>query len=132
MTNQNFDQIPQPQQPQLDSAERVGRRDSGRWMPGVVLVVLGVIFLMTNLTGFELNNWWALFILIPAFGSFARAYDLYRSGSGFEGQMLSAVLGGALMTCVACVFLFGLSWAVFGPVLLIMLGGGLLLTALRR
>ena len=54
----------------------------GSWAIGVIVIVLGVIFLAKNLgwTGPEwaFDNWWALFILIPAFGSLAGAWRAYR------------------------------------------------------
>ena len=95
----------------------------------MVLIGLGAIFLLNNLSGFELHNWWALFILIPAFGSFARAWDLYQHRAPFGQQMRGALFGGVLSTSLAVVFLFDLSWTIFGPVLLILLGGALLVTA---
>ena len=44
------------------------------WIWAVVLIVLGLVFLVQNLTGFTLDNWWALFILIPAVAAFANAW----------------------------------------------------------
>ena len=44
------------------------------WGSGVALIVIGVIFLVANTTNFHLHNWWALFILIPAF-CFAQEVD---------------------------------------------------------
>ena len=41
------------------------------WVPGVILIGLGVIFLLNNITGFSIDNWWALFIFIPAIGALA-------------------------------------------------------------
>lgn len=126
------DQNPLPQQPQTsgpDWPESSRRHANSRWLPGLVLIALGVIFLLGNLTGFELHNWWALFILIPAFGSFARAWHLYQNGAGFDRRMRSALFGGGLLTALAVVLLFDLSLTIFGPVLLILLGGAMLLTA---
>ena len=39
------------------------------WIGGVVLVAAGVFLLLGNLTRFSLQNWWAVFLLIPAAGS---------------------------------------------------------------
>lgn len=108
---------------------------SQAWIAGAVLLALGLIFLLRNLGIFDLrlNNWWALFILIPAVGSFSTAYRMYR-GNG--GHMTEAVrgpfIGGLILTAVTLVFLFGLSWAVVWPVFLIIVGVGALLTALAR
>ena len=57
--------------------ERRGRHNY-RWLWGGVLIVLGVELLLENM-GFTFpDNWWALFILIPAFGAFARAWEGFR------------------------------------------------------
>ena len=44
---------------------------AGSWLTGVILIILGGMFLMRNMGTFDipLKNWWALFILIPAIGA---------------------------------------------------------------
>jgi hypothetical protein len=95
---------------------------SGAWMPGLILIVLGGIFLLNNLTGFEVHNWWALFILIPAVGSFGRAWNQYQTTGSLHREARQAIFGGLLLTAIVAVFVFELSWLLFGPVLLILLG----------
>ena len=53
-------------------AARRGRYGS-RWIGGAVLIALGIILLLSSLGSFYLENWWALFILIPAIGAFGNA-----------------------------------------------------------
>jgi hypothetical protein len=113
--------LPNPEVPPTIEAER-RHSHSGRWMPGLILIVLGAIFLLNNLTGFELHNWWALFILIPAVGSFGRAWSQYNRTGSLDRYGRQAVLGGLMISALAAVFLFNLSWMLFGPVLLILLG----------
>ncbi len=119
MTDQN--PLPGPEAPRVTDGEH-RHSHVGQWVPGLILIVLGAIFLMNNLTNFHLNNWWALFILIPAVSSFARAYDQYRRAGTLDRQSRQAVFGGLLLTALAAIFLFNLSWTLFGPVLLILLG----------
>jgi hypothetical protein len=45
----------------------------GSWLPGMILILLGGIFLAQNYFGATLHNWWALFILIPAIGTLTTA-----------------------------------------------------------
>jgi hypothetical protein len=59
-----------------------GRDWSNGWF-GVALIALGMLFLVQNYLGYELRNWWALFILIPAIGSFA---PRTRSGASTAAQ----------------------------------------------
>lgn len=95
------------------------------WVGGGILIMLGLIFLVKNLTGFELNNWWALFILIPAFSSFSRAYWMYRNDGRLSMAARGPLLGGFVLTFVALAFLFNIGFGAFWPVLLIV--GGLVL-----
>ncbi len=106
-------------------ARRESRGSSG-WIGGVVLIVLGLIFLLQNFSNFELQNWWALFILIPAVSSFANAWNAYRDN---DNQLTSAVtrplLSGTVLTFIAAIFLFGIDFGLFWPVLIIL--GGLMI-----
>jgi hypothetical protein len=95
------------------------------WVGGAAMIVVGIYLLLHNLhlTVFYLENWWALFILIPAVGAFSKAWSAYHDAGGrLTPQASSALFSGIIITMVAAMFLFDLSWALFGPVLL-MLGG---------
>ncbi len=117
-------------------AERLANPSrAGTWIMGIILILLGGMFLLRN-TGtynFPFDNWWALFILIPAIGAFDTALRTYRNA----GDQLTAAAGGSLLvglvlTFVTIMFLFNLSWTFFGPVLIIMVGIGILFNATRR
>lgn len=96
------------------------------WLPGVVLIALGIVFLINNVSGFELDNWWALFILIPAFDAFARAWRRYQQNGLLDRHARQPLLTGMLLTGLAAFFLFELPWAWIGPIVLIVLGLALL------
>jgi drug/metabolite transporter (DMT)-like permease len=123
----DMNSLPGPETPQMGEPEhRHGWRHSGGWMPGVILIVLGVIFLVSNLTHFNFHNWWAVFILIPAFGAFSSAWERYQRVGQADGKVRQSAIGGVLLVGVAAIFMFNLSWSLFGPVLLILLGVSLL------
>jgi hypothetical protein len=111
---------------------RHGRRlahPSG-WIGGAILIVLGIFLLLQNLTGCSLNNWWALFILLPAVGAFGRAWQGYQNAGGrLSGEAGRSLFGGIILLLITAIFLFGWSWTIFGPALLILLGASLLLTS---
>jgi len=100
------------------------------WVGGVILILLGVIFLLQNFTQFQLNNWWALFILLPAFGSFATAWNIYRQTGRFNRPARGALISGGVFLLITAAFLFNLSWGLVLPVLLIVWGISLLLNSL--
>lgn len=80
-----------------------------------------------------LANWWALFIFIPAIGAFARAWDAFRvAGGHLTERARGSLFGGVILCLVACTFLFGLNWAIFGPVAMMLVGLSVLLGSLTR
>jgi peptidoglycan/LPS O-acetylase OafA/YrhL len=99
---------------------------------GAILVLLGVAFLMQNMGTFSipLKNWGALFILIPAFGAFDRAWRFYRNGDNqFTSQARGALFVGLMLTAVTIMILFELNWTFYGPLLIILVGVGILVNA---
>jgi hypothetical protein len=115
-------------------AERWARREArwhrhtGRpfgWIGGAILILLGIVLLLENLHIPFLQNWWALFILIPAFGAFAAAWESYRNNGRLTRDGASSLAGGALLAILALAFLLNLNVGLFWPLLLI--AGGLVL-----
>jgi hypothetical protein len=100
---------------------------------GAILILLGVAFLMQNMGTFlfPLKNWGALFILIPAFGAFDRAWRFYRNADGqFTSQARGALLVGLVLMIVTIMILFELNWTLYGPLLIILVGLGILVNAM--
>ncbi len=62
--------------------ERLAFRGRGEWMWGIILILVAGIILLQNLKIYTLNNWWALFFLIPALGSFATAWRVSQAEGG--------------------------------------------------
>lgn len=130
----------QPPEPKSWREERRERRQARRaalgspgrgagLIAGVLLVLLGIVFLLQN-SGYltiQLQNWGALFILIPVVASFDRAYREFRSaGNQLTAQARGAALVGLVLLIVTVVILFDLNWAIYGPILIILVGLGLL------
>ena len=104
------------------TAKSDSRRQNNNWVPGIILIAIGVIFLFTNLTGFHLNNWWALFIMIPAVKNFGSAWESYQRHGRFTKSARGSVTGGLILTLIASAFLFSLDWGLVWPFFLI-IGG---------
>lgn len=100
------------------------------WVPGLVLIGIGGFFLLNNFTNFELDNWWALFILIPAFGSLGNFMRAWRKDGRINGEARGSLIGGLILFFVASIFLFNLDWGTVWPFFLIIGGVGALLSGL--
>lgn len=104
------------------------RRHSAPWW-GVILVVLGIIFLLQEIGAVGRQfNWWALFILIPAFGSFGGAWYAFQLNNRINAAVRSGIGGGLILLTVAMMFLFNLDWGVYWPLMLIVPGFAMFLS----
>jgi ABC-type multidrug transport system fused ATPase/permease subunit len=120
------------------SASRWARREARRqrrasrhygWIGGAILILLGVIFLLQNAGFLYLVNWWALFILIPAFWAYVAAWDLYQGSGRVTRGAAGSLTVGVLLTILSLIFLMNLATNIFWPVLLIAGGIALFITA---
>ncbi|MCB0116605.1 MAG: hypothetical protein R2873_23815 [Caldilineaceae bacterium] len=128
----SLDTSNQPQESEIFSR---GKRDESRggWIGGVVLIALGVIFLMQNFGIYSLDNWWALFILIPAISAFGAAWNIYRNNGGQVTPALTgSLVTGVILTLLSLSFLFGLNFGLIWPVFLILGGLSILLTTVSE
>lgn len=115
------------------SADRggAGLARGGSWIGGAILVFVGLVFLLKNF-GFPFpENWWAVFILIPAVASFAGARKLYqRNGGELSRGVVGGIAAGCVFVILSVLFLFGFDIGKFWPLILIVLGVGILSGAL--
>ncbi len=146
MSEQNSNPISNPSTPPPEyhdwreqrRAERWARREARwrrhaerpyGWIGGVILIVVGMVFLLQNMGIAFLVNWWALFILIPAFWSFVAAWDIYQDNGYLTRGGACSLAVGILLTILSCSFLLNLYTDLFLPILLIVSGLVLLGTA---
>ncbi|KAA3616143.1 MAG: hypothetical protein DWQ05_10365 [Calditrichaeota bacterium] len=100
---------------------------SGNLMVGLVLVLMGLFFLSNNFFDFYLDNWWALFILIPAFMAFNEAWKLYKNNdSKMTRAVKNRIVGGVFPLTVALIFLLDFNWATVWPIFIIIIGVSML------
>ena len=146
MNEQNPDPNPSPNPPppvndwrEQRRAERMARREArwqihaGRpygWIGGAILILLGIVFLLQTMGFPFLLNWWALFILIPAFWAYVAAWRIYQDSGRMTRGVAGALTVGILLTVLSLVFLFNLAIGLFWPALLIVGGLALLASAL--
>ena len=105
---------------------------------GLVFIFGGAVVLLSQLDilPFELN-WWAFLVLFPAFGTLTSAYHRYRSTNDlFELGVMIPALVGLFMFLLSVSLLVGdainLNLRVYWPIILIVLGLGLIVGRLRR
>ena len=110
---------------------------SNLWI-GLVFIFGGAVILLNqlNILPFQLN-WWAFLVLFPAFGTLTSAYNRYRSTNDvFEmGVMIPALVGLFMLLLVVSLFAgdaIDLNLRTFWPIILIILGMGLIIGRLRR
>lgn len=107
------------------------RRHSGVFW-GLVLIVVGLI-IFAQQTGLLSGrfNWWALFILIPAFGSLSAAFTGVQNTGKFNAAVRSAIGGAVFLLTLTFILLFGLDWTVYWPLLVIAAGFSFFLNGLE-
>jgi hypothetical protein len=103
--------------------QRVARRRNGTWLIGLVLIAIGAIFLLQN-AGVSLGaHWWALLIVIPAAACAAAAWSMYeRAGYRYAQPMSGPLTGFVVLTFIAVMIFFSLSWSLLWPVFIIIAG----------
>ncbi|MBX2997026.1 MAG: hypothetical protein KF893_00840 [Caldilineaceae bacterium] len=114
-------------------ADRQEWRENNSWIGGAVLIGLGLIFLLQNFGFFYLQNWWALFILIPAFGAFGTAWALYRSNDHrFPIAATGSLVTGTILTLLSLTFLLGWNFSLIWPFFLVLGGLSILVSTMKR
>jgi len=104
---------------------RQSRRQGGGVWGGVILILLGIIFLFQQVGNFSFHNWWAIFILIPALSSIGAAWRVYQTTGRFAHPgVLGPLYGAGYPLMVALIFLFELDWGIWWPVFVLWAGLG--------
>jgi len=117
-----------------DQARSTKKKISDDLWVGIVFICIGIFFLLWNFGVLEyFHNWWALFIFIPALGSFGSAWNTYsRNCSVFTPKVRDEIFAGLLLSFVAFIFLFDLEWGKVWPGFLILIGVEILLSQFQR
>ncbi|MEN4011524.1 MAG: hypothetical protein AB1453_02560 [Chloroflexota bacterium] len=113
------------------STNRPARKGSAWW--GLILIFAGAI-IFAQQAGWlgPRYNWWALFILIPAFGSLTGAFYAFQHTGKFNAAVRSGLGSGLIVLTVAFIFLFGLDWSRYWPLMVIVPGFAILLGGFSR
>lgn len=116
--------------PRQERRERRAQRRTGReaggagWMVGLVFIAIGLLYMLHN-AGIlpHFTNWWALFLLLPGFGTLSAALGAYQGNGGqWTAEVTGPFLGGLLFVGLTAVFLFNLNFNWLWPLFLIAAG----------
>ena len=106
--------------------EMMGRNWGGLPIGGLIVIAIGVIFLLGNF-GFHLPpHWWAILLLVPAVGLLVTAIRFYRLDNTMGGRVMGPAIGGVVLLVMALAIFFGLNWGLFWPIVLIVVGAGII------
>lgn len=121
-----------------NKSNNVNRGPSSSIWIGLIFIGGGAIVLLNQMgiLSFELN-WWALFILMPAFGALRGAYSRYRStNSLFDMGVMIPALIGLFMVALSLSMLVGvfwnINWSLYWPIILIIIGLGMIFGRSRK
>jgi hypothetical protein len=121
---------PQENRSAMDMDRPLSQPKRENWIWGIILIILGGLFLLQNFSTFHLLNWWAIFILIPAAGSFVTAWRNYQASGRLTSSARSSLFGGVIFTTVAIIFLLNLDLGRWWPVFLVAAGLAVVINAL--
>jgi hypothetical protein len=107
------------------------RNGGGEWILGVILILLGGFIYLQTMKIYTLSNWWALFILIPGLAALVEAWRVYRAAEGkFTRRARGSLILGVGLLLVTTIFLLGLNWTIFGPILLVLAGASMIINGM--
>jgi hypothetical protein len=110
-----------------DSDRKKDVKPQAAWFGGVVLIVLGAIFLLENFGVVLSANWWAAFIYLAAGASFVNMWRQWHAAGFFDSKATGSLAGGLLLATVASIFMFNLSWDIWWPLVLVAIGMGIVI-----
>lgn len=100
---------------------------------GLSLVLLGGLLFLLSVLNVSLENWWALFILMPALAMFGGGWVLPRNENGrfsIASRFFFAL--SLVILVVAGMFLLNMDWSIWWPLMIITPGLSLLLVVGRN
>ena len=97
-------------------------QNSNVLMAGIFITV-GVVLIVSNITGLNFANWWVLFMLIPLAAFVRNIYSDYQAHGRFTASSTSSIIAAMAILLAAATFLFeAITWGMIWPVGLIFAG----------
>lgn len=108
---------------ELKGMEKNSNERNGSVVMAVIFIVVGVGLIASNITGFEFDNWWVLFMLIPVAFFAQNIYRDYQANGRLTQQSTGSIIAGLAILAAAAVFIFEvITWSAIWPIGLIIAG----------
>lgn len=104
------------------------QEDNGRLVFAAVLILVGVALAVGMLTGYTVDNWWALFMLIPVGTMSLELWQDYAKNGRLTKKTSGLIIPIVILLVIISIFLFNLSWSIMWPASFIAVGLSILLT----
>jgi len=91
-------------------------------MIGISVVLVGLTFLLQEAGVVHLDNWWAIFLVVPAAGSFVNVVRRYRQEGQVSRKVTAPLISGVATLILAVFFLFNMDIGKLWPVFVILAG----------
>lgn len=101
--------------------------NNGRLVFATVLILVGLALSVGILTGYTLDNWWALFMLIPVSTMSMEMWQDYQKNGRLSKKTSGLIIPITILSVIVAIFLFNLSWSIIWPVSFIAVGTSILL-----
>lgn len=99
------------------------REKRGSWIWGFVFIIGGIILLAQQVGWLGARyNWWALFILVPALVSLGGGFSKLQRSGKFGAAVRAGLGGGLILLTLSLMFLFGLDWSKWWPLMVLVAG----------
>lgn len=113
-----------PPAPVAPSPRRHDEKPKTGWFVGVVLIVLGVVFLLEQFGWVFPGNWWAIFIYLGAAATFVNMWRQWRAAGWFDSKAAGSLTFGLVLIAVATIAYFD-AWDTYWPLILVAIGVGI-------
>ena len=109
-------------------SKEIVQEDNGRLVFAAVLILVGLALGVGMLTGYTVNNWWALFMLIPVGTMSLDMWQDYQKNGRLTKKASDLIIPIIILLVIVSIFLFNLSWSIMWPASFIAIGLSILLT----
>jgi hypothetical protein len=108
---------------ELKNEEKGSKQGNSNVPMAIVFIAVGVVLIISNVSGFEFDNWWVLFMLVPAALFVKNIYDDYRVNGRLTARSTGAIIATLAILATAATFLFeAITWGMIWPIGLIFAG----------